>query len=100
MTSGSTVKEVVCEDCGHVYYYELARRADAGSGSLFGLQDAAAREKAQKGAQEKLAGLLRDDSEVVRCPDCGPVQLGMVINARRRKYRKLLAAGVLFLLLG
>ena len=100
MTSGSTVKEVVCEDCGHVYYYELARTADASSGSLFGLQDAAAKEKAQRGAQEKLAGLLRDDSEVVPCPECGRIQLGMVLNARRRKYRRLLAAGILLLVLG
>src|SRR5436190_18215487 len=98
--SGSAIKQVTCEACGCQYYYELARASIGSAESLFGLQDETAELHAKKGAQELLGKALKQDSEVVPCPQCGLIQQRMVANARRRKYLGLSITGFLMLALG
>jgi len=87
--TGTVIKEVNCEKCALRFYYELARVAAGEADAPYYMGQGSAEERAQRRAQQNLAGKLQVDCEVVPCPQCGHVQQAMVRFLRGRMYRTL-----------
>jgi hypothetical protein len=68
--TGSVMKQVTCESCGHQYEYKMTR---TGHGNFCGYARTAqqADEKAAVEAAEKLKKALETECDVVPCPQCG-----------------------------
>lgn len=70
IVSGSTVKNVRCETCGHTYSYVMQRTARAAVQG-FTLNRQKAKECALAEANHKLQADLVSGFDVVPCPKCG-----------------------------
>ncbi len=100
VSKGSIGKSVRCEHCGENYVYIASRRA-AGMGRSFMLLDnAGAKARAKRDADEQLAWDLSQAIEPAPCPCCGQLQKDMVRVARRRFHRWLTFIGATVLFCG
>lgn len=89
---GHTVKRVECEGCGRSYVYRLER--DALGVSTYPIRPRKAKLDATADAEKQLQKTLRDEIDIVPCPECGHFQEPMVRLSKRNHLRGLLAAGV------
>jgi hypothetical protein len=80
---GKVAKEVACTGCGEHYVYILEREASGSGTSLYGLDNSGAQERALSSAAAKLDDYLRNDFEIVPCPNCGTYQPEMVASLKR-----------------
>src|SRR5436189_1879758 len=97
--SGTSVKQVHCEQCGCDYFYRMVRRGEGRGTSPYYLDNKGAQRRAERNAQRKLEKLLRKGIDPVPCPDCGWFQRDMVREVRRRSQRWLLVIGICFAIL-
>jgi hypothetical protein len=102
--SGSVLRRIGCERCHTEYFYELARVAKGTGSAVYGIGKEAARQRAKKSAEKKLAKMLLNDGEAVACPKCKWLQSGMVRELRAHRHRwmrqlEYLCGGVAFLIL-
>src|SRR5438045_3546259 len=100
--TGAVIRQVRCERCRTEYYYELARVAKGTGSAVYGIGKEAARTRAKKSAEKKLAKMLLNDGEAVPCPKCRWIQSGMVRELRTHRHRWMrqledLCGGVAFL---
>jgi predicted RNA-binding Zn-ribbon protein involved in translation (DUF1610 family) len=80
---GSTVKEVLCEQCGAEYLYQMQRSSEGAGTSLLFVDNDGAQERARERAAASLRSKLEKGCDVVPCPSCGHVQQHMFKKARK-----------------
>src|SRR5205814_8788605 len=85
--TGAVIRQVRCERCGTEYFYELARVTKGTGSAVYGIGKEAARKRAKKSAEKKLARMLLNDGEAVPCPKCKWIQNSMVRELRAYHHR-------------
>lgn len=91
--SGSVVREVTCENCGHEYVYLLERtESPTELHSLFDNTKKALQET-RKRAKRLLEYALANDTDLVSCPKCGWYQADMVSIMRRSRLEHYVGLG-------
>jgi len=83
---GSVIRPVRCERCQAQYFYELARLTKGTGTTVYGIGQKAARKRARKSAEKKLARQQLMDREAVPCPTCNWIQSGMAGELRARRH--------------
>jgi hypothetical protein len=84
--SGATYKMVECEECNQKYVYQMVRTGEGRGNSLYFLDNAGARRRAQGQAKAVLEHKLKKECDAVPCPKCGWYQEQMVVKMRN-EYR-------------
>ena len=93
---GSVIKEVTCENCGHVYSYRMSRIVGGTEKSYFSSSRGPA--KALLNARANLAKALDTEHDDVPCPECKWHQSSHVAYVRSQSYEQLKSlAGAFFI---
>jgi len=96
---GSVIKEVTCENCGHVYSYRMSRIVGGTEKSYFSSSRGPA--KALLNARANLAKALDTEHDDVPCPECKWHQSSHVAYVRSQSYEQLKSlAGAFFISAG
>lgn len=90
--SGDALREHQCERCHVTYGYQMHRTVEASSSTLGGEIEEQVIARAQREANGELAYQLREDYDLVPCPNCGWYQSGMVSRDRDARCRWLTRA--------
>jgi len=84
--SGSIVKPVQCVRCGGEYVYIMERKVTGGGFSFLYVDNDGAARRAAAAARQNLQTRLKDDCDLVACPDCGHYQPQMIRKIRGRRF--------------
>jgi hypothetical protein len=98
----SAVRLVICEECNTEYVYQLERSGEGMGNSVYFLDEAGAKRRAERKAREQLARKMEHACEAIPCPRCGHYQDHMLAKARGEAAFKwgLLAALAMVLCVG
>lgn len=97
--TATTYKTVHCENCGCDFVYPMRRQAQGTGHSPLWLDNKGATSRAEQAAQENLAKKLATEINAVPCPDCGRYQANMVARLKKSKWRWMVVAGWLAIIL-
>jgi hypothetical protein len=84
---GTTIREVLCENCGEKYHYRLSRVAYGYVHAPYDIGGSTAKKRAMERAKQRLRRKLDEDVDPVPCPECGWYQWAMVPLLRRSRLR-------------
>src|SRR4051812_32296031 len=84
---GTRLVEVVCDQCGCAYFYELARVGRGSASAPYAIGSTGAARSATEQAQRDLGQRLEEEAELVPCPKCQWINDDLVLGYRRGRYR-------------
>jgi hypothetical protein len=96
----SVPKFVRCAQCGSEWAYLLVRAGRGSMQTIWGFKGDSARLIAKGRARQALADLLRNECDVIPCPDCGALQPEMQAKYRWHLFTRLMmwTVGILVLI--
>jgi hypothetical protein len=84
---GVRLVEVVCDQCGTKYFYELLRIGSGAGTAPYWIGQGSAERSATIGARRDLDKRLNDEAELVPCPKCHWINDHLIAGYRRGCYR-------------
>ena len=93
--TGSTLKPVICENCGCEYFYQIKHQTDGSATNVLWLNKQGAINNAQNNASQNLEKYLESAVRNYHCPDCGFYQADMVQRMKNTVWQRAIVFGVI-----